>query len=52
VLVGLFAGGLLGPLFAPDPTGLTAAGLAVLVAAAVVVGLRRADRLRDRSTGT
>ncbi|QLC33489.1 hypothetical protein EFA46_004490 [Halarchaeum sp. CBA1220] len=39
VVVGLFAGAVLGPLFAPDPTGLLAAGLTGAVALLVGGGL-------------
>ncbi|GGL35092.1 hypothetical protein GCM10009037_18360 [Halarchaeum grantii] len=55
VVVGLFAGAALGPLFAPDPTGLLAAGLAGAVALLVGGGLyatwRRAAADEDGSGG-
>lgn len=41
VVVGLVAGGVLGPLFVPDPTGPLAGALAVVVAVAVGGGLHR-----------
>ncbi|QGX94247.1 hypothetical protein EI982_05320 [Haloplanus rallus] len=46
VLVGVVVGAVLGPLL-PDPTGLLAAALAVVVAVAVGGVLRRSDWLRD-----
>ncbi|WP_257628779.1 hypothetical protein [Haloplanus salinarum] len=46
VLVGVVVGAALGPLLVPDPTGLLAAALAVVVAVAVGGVLRRSDWLR------
>jgi len=45
-VVGLFAGVTLGPLLAPDPTGLLAAALAVVAAVAVGGVLHRSTWLR------
>ncbi|GGN05711.1 hypothetical protein [Halarchaeum nitratireducens] len=39
-VVGLVVGAVLGPLFVPDPTGIAAGALAVVVALAVGGGLR------------
>ena len=47
-LVGLLAGSLLGPVLVPNPTGILAATLTLVVAATVGVGLYRTDWLRER----
>jgi len=46
VLVGAAVGAALGPLLVPDPTGLLAAALTVVVTVAVGGVLRRSDWLR------
>ena len=48
LLIGIFAGRILGPLFVPDPTGLLAAVLATSVAAGVSMFLYRSDWLREQ----
>ena len=48
LLIGIFAGRILGPLFAPDPTGLLAAVLATSVAVGVSMFLYRSDWLREQ----
>lgn len=47
VFVGLFAGGVLGALFVPNPTGLLAFALSSGVAVLVGGGLYRSDWRRD-----
>lgn len=49
LLLGLFAGGILGPMFAPDPTGPLAAVLAVCITVAVSTFLHRSDWLRGQT---
>lgn len=46
-VVGLFAGGVLGVLFVPDPTGLLASVLTLVLAAVIGGGLCRTEWLRD-----
>lgn len=46
-VVGLFAGGILGILFVPDPTGLLASVLALVLAVVISGGLHRTDWLRE-----
>ena len=50
LLIGIFAGRILGPLFVPDPTGVLAAGLTVGVTLVVSVLLFRSDTLRERKS--
>ena len=47
LLIGIFAGRILGPLFVPDPTGLLTAILATSVAVGVSMFLYRSDWLRE-----
>lgn len=47
LVVGLFAGGTLGALFVPNPTGVLAFGLAAVGTAGVTGYLFRSDWLRD-----
>lgn len=47
LLLGLFAGLVLGPLFVPDPTGVLAAVLSIGVTAVVCLILYRSDWLRE-----
>jgi len=51
-LLGLVAGIGLGPLFAPDPTGLLAGVLALVVAGVVAGWLYRSEWLRDGQAAT
>jgi hypothetical protein len=52
LLVGVFAGRLLGPLFVPDPTGVLGIALTILVTAVVSTGLYRSDWLREQKSGS
>jgi hypothetical protein len=47
LIIGLFTGSTLGILFAPDPTGLMAFGLAAACTAGITGYLYRSDWLRD-----
>lgn len=49
VVLGVFAGSLLGPLFVPDPTGMLAAVITVGVSAIISVVLYRSAWLRGQS---
>ena len=52
LLIGIFAGRILGPLFVPDPTGMLAAVLAISVTVTVSVFLHRSDWLREQKPTT
>ena len=48
LLIGIFTGRILGPLFIPDPTGMLAAALTISVTVVVSMFLYRSDWLREQ----
>jgi hypothetical protein len=50
LLIGIFAGLILGPLFVPDPTGALSAVLTIGVTAVISIFLYRSDWLREQNS--
>jgi hypothetical protein len=50
LLIGIFAGLILGPLFVPDPTGVLSAILTIGVTAVISIFLYRSDWLREQNS--
>jgi len=50
LLIGIFAGLVIGPLFVPDPTGVLAAVLSIVTTAVVSVFLYRSDWLHEQKS--